>query len=104
MCVVRMWEVACASSFHHGWMESRELLWRMYASNLHVPDLYEAWALLAFTFMTVRVIRKELFIKVKRMEDTMDRDASGQLGHWRQFAELATNLQASVSELTVQGI
>merc|ERR1712032_368800 len=93
--------------------ERREILWNVYRSNLNVADVYEAWALLGFAWMTIRIINKELLVKVKGVKHNVrilrhridDRSLCEQSKlSMSELEELAKSLQESVGQLTVQGI
>merc|ERR1712032_446811 len=118
-CVVRMWQISCADPLSSSgedwknWWERREILWNVYRSNLNVADVYEAWALLGFAWMTIRIINKELLVKVKGVKHNVrilrhrmdDRSLCEQSKlSMSELEELAKSLQESVGQLTVQGI
>jgi hypothetical protein len=79
--VVRMWEISCASPLRGSdadWYGRRKLFLDLYRSNLSVADVYEAWTLLSFAWMTVRIINKETLINIKKLK------AAAEIRGWNQ--------------------
>merc|ERR1712196_599269 len=82
---------------------------QLYESNFKVADLYEAWALYVFAELVTRVIRKEMLIGFKHMNDDLkDIQASAASDRlrkdWGIFSETTLQQQDSVSKVTIQGI